>query len=175
MVIRLPHFRGLAVLALGAGLCLFGGTSGGLAGSFCKLKVVNNTTSITVPDHSTSDNTPVVNLRFKKDCLGAVIGTLTVEIDGHLHLHEAVAECLSSGGFPGGCKPGDKVDIGYPAIHRLLESDGLQEVTYPLVTTRLTWPKVAPGEWRFRVLPGCISDCPVTIWKTWLTLEAYGD
>jgi hypothetical protein len=58
-------------------------------------------------------------------------------------------KCLSGGGVPGGCKPGDKVDIGYPAIHRLLESDGLQEVTYPLVTTRLTWPKVARGSGAF--------------------------
>src|SRR5215208_4606630 len=74
-----------------------------------------------------------------------------------VHLHEGVAECLSSRGFPGRCKLGDKVDIGYPAVHRLLESDGQQEVSYPLVTTRLIWPKVAPGEWRFRILPGCIS------------------
>jgi hypothetical protein len=139
------------------------------------LKIANKTTSTIVPDHSSSDNPPVVDVTFKKDCSGAVIGTLTVEIDGHLHLHEAVATCVSSGGFPHGCSPGDTVDIGYPAVHRLLESDGVQEVSYPLVTTRLVWTKVPPGEWRFRVLPGCISDCPVTIWKTTFTLEAFGD
>jgi hypothetical protein len=159
---------------LGAGLFLVEGTTDGLAGSFCKLQVKNSTTPVTVPDHSSSDNTPVVDVTFKKDCTGVVIGTLTVEIDGHLHIHEVFAECLSSGGFPGGCSPGDRIDIGYPSVHRLLESDGVQEVSYPLVTTRLVWTKVPPGEWRFRVLPACITDCPVTIWKTTFTLEAYG-
>jgi hypothetical protein len=187
----------LMLFAMAVALFSFGESTGGLTQgleedshgeSFCKIKSVTITTDVIVADHLTSDNPPyppVVPTEpngfvLSKKCKGPVVGTLTVEITGRLHIHEVWARCLSSLGLPGGCTPGvDDENIGYDqstgnGIHRLFDSNGTRaEVSYPVVTARFTWRKLPPGQWRFFVLPGCIGDCPVTIKSGTFTIEAY--
>lgn len=187
----------LILFATAVALFSFGGSTQGFAQgveedshgeSFCKMKSVTVTTDVIVEDHLTSDNPPyppVVSTEpsgfiLNKKCKGPVVGTLTVEITGRLHIHEIWAKCLSGLGLTGGCIPGgDDKNIGYEqstglGIHRLLDSNGTRaEVSYPVVTARFTWRKLPPGQWRFYVLPGCLGDCPVTIKSGTFTVEAY--
>jgi hypothetical protein len=177
--------------------CSFAGVTAGFAQAveedahgeaFCKVKTVTITTDVTVTDHITSDNPPYPpaiatepnGFIFGKKCKGLVIGTLSVELTGRLHIHEVWAKCLSNLGLPDGCTPGvDDENIGYvqstgSGIHRLLDSNGARaEVSYPILTARFIWRKLSPGQWKFFVLPGCIGDCPVTIRSGTFTIEAY--
>jgi len=179
---RMRGWESYAVLTFGVAAGLLAGAAAAMAdvrahgNSFCALKYHEQTSPIVVPDHSSADNTPVGDLTVTKNCTGPVIGTLSVEITGRLHLHEIIAQCISDGGIQGGCTTGTKIDVGYPAVageHKLLYSDGVADVTYPIATIQLIWPNLARGQWRFYVLPACSADCPVTIQKSYFRVEAY--
>lgn len=172
---RRPAYRNRTLVALGVAVFLFGGADEGVAdrkgqGTYCKMGYDIRTIEATVSDHSSSDNTPVGDVTIRKNCSGSVIGTFTAEIDANLHLHERWAECVSNGGFVDGCTPG--VDSYASPGHMLLQSDGIADVSYPVVTVRWIWPQLARGQWRFRVLPAEALG-PVKIKYSAFTVEAF--
>jgi len=171
---RRPAYRNHALVALGVVVCLLGGANEGVADrkgigkTYCKMVYDFRTTEVTVSDHSSSDNTPVGDVTFWKNCSGSVVGTFTAELTANLHLHERWAECVSSVGVDG-CIPGNKV-YASPG-HILLQSDGVQDVSWPVVTVRWIWPQLRPGQWRYRVLPATSSS--VIIKYSAFTVEAF--
>ena len=173
-----PSYRNCGLAALGAFVCLVGGADEGVAadrkgggGTYCKMRYDVRTTDVIVNDHFSLDNAPLGDVTMPKDCIGPVIGTFSAEIDANLHLHELWADCIGSGGFVGGCTPGQRITADPP--HTLLRTDGVPDVTWPVVTVRWIWPKVPPGKWRLRVLPAAALG-QVTVRYSTFTAEAIG-
>ena len=172
--LRMNQAARTALLALGA-FWVFGAAETALAqslsggGRSCKVRFDARTTEVTILDHSSSDNIPVGDITTKKPCRGDVVGTFTASLTGTIHIHEVWATCIDNAGLTGGCTAGTTV-VAQPG-HTLLQSNGEQQVSWPVVTARWIWPKLPSGNWRFRLYPAVFT--PAIVKNSIFTIEAY--
>ena len=163
----------LALAALAAAFCLMGAVEGAAAatvrGAYCKMRFDVRATEVTIPDHSSSDNIPLGDITTRKTCGGPVIVTFSAELTGTIHIHEVTAVCLDDGGIQGGCIAGT-IKFAPPA-HTLLQSNGEQQVSFPVVTARWIFPRLGVGNWRFRIFPAAFA--PAIVKNSAFTVEAY--
>lgn len=126
--------------------------AGSASGGGCKAGYDTETSINTPPDDSTSDNPPAASVTFTKPCAGAVVGQLTSEVSvasgGFIHL-DMRATCLGTGGFSNHCTVGQQV-FGSPG-HTFLDSNAGGIETHAM---DMVWSGLAPGQWKFEVLPG---------------------
>lgn len=169
----LPAHRKMALVALGAAFCLFAAADGTNAatvtGAYCKMRFDVRATEVIIPDHSSLDNIPLGDITTRKSCGGPVIATFSAELTGTIHIHEVTAVCLDNAGFAGGCTAGT-IRFAPPA-HTMLQSNGEQQVSFPVVTARWIFPRLGPGHWRFRIFPAAFT--PATVKNSAFTVEAY--
>jgi hypothetical protein len=125
---------------------------GQASGGGCRMGYDTETSIVTPPDDSTSDNPPAATVSIRKPCPGAVIGEFTSETSipsgGYIHL-DMRATCTSTGGFTSPCTVGQQV-FASPG-HTFFASNAGAIETHAM---NMVWSGLPRGVWTFEVLPG---------------------
>ena len=136
----------------------------------CKLGYDTETSTLTPPDDSTTDNSPAGTVQFKKGCPGAVVARWDGEYNGtgssdFLHM-DMRATCVGTGGFNSPCTVGQQV-FGSPG-HTFLQTGGATEGTRE---AQWVFTGLKRGQWKFEALPG--GNNSASIGFRTLTVEAW--
>jgi|tagenome__1003787_1003787.scaffolds.fasta_scaffold20708704_1 hypothetical protein len=142
----------------------------GASGALCKMGYDTESSTLTPPDDSTTDNAPAGSVTFRKSCDGAVIGRFSSEVSApttadFVHL-DLLATCLGNGGLTKACTPGQKV-FASPG-HTFFQ---VGAATTHVNTATMVWAGLKRGKWKFEVLPGG-NDLATLQFRTF-TVEAY--
>ena len=136
----------------------------------CKLGYDTETSSLTPPDDSTTDNSPAGSVQFKKQCQGAVVARWDGEYNGtggsdFLHM-DMRATCVATGGTSTPCTVGQQV-FGSPG-HTVLQTGGS---TVGTRSAQWVFNNLKRGVWKFEALPG--GNGSAFIGFRTLTVEAW--
>jgi hypothetical protein len=120
----------------------------------CWIAFDTQTSTITPPDDSTSDNPPASTIDLRKPCVGEVIGTFSSEVSttgagSFIHI-DMRATCIATGGFTSPCTVGT-VAFASPG-HTFFQNNVQPGIE--VNTTTMVWNTLPRGVWRFQVLPG---------------------
>jgi hypothetical protein len=125
---------------------------GTASGGGCKAGYDTQTSVLTPPDDSTTDNPPAGSVTFTKSCTGAVVGQFTSETSipsgGFIHL-DMIATCIGTGGFSTHCTVGQTV-FAQPG-HTFFSQNASGIETHAM---DMVWPGLTKGQWTFTVRPG---------------------
>jgi hypothetical protein len=143
---------------------------GSTSGDVCGMAYDTETSSVTPPDDTTTDNAPAGAVSLVKKCRGAVIATFSGELNmpsasAFFHM-DVRATCTDTGGFDNPCTVGQQV-FGQPG-HTFLVT-GQDEVG--VHTMRWVLPNLKKGTWSFEALPGG-DGAAFTQFRTF-TVEAF--
>ena len=121
-------------------------------GGGCRMGYDTETSIVTPPDDSTSDNAAAATVTINKPCPGSVIGEFTSETGissgGFIHL-DMRATCVGTGGFSNPCTVGSQAFASPGHTFFSTNPGGIETHAMNMV-----WSGLPRGQWRFEVLPG---------------------